>query len=120
MTVVDTLTAARREFQAHGGRHGYLKDSHGKVCALGAIASVLGILQPVLDGYGKLSYWIVGGDAWDREGPAREAVLELAKHCPPSRYGGDASRVTNFNDRSTYGDVLNLFEKALADLGALG
>jgi hypothetical protein len=102
MTVADDLKTARQHLVERGWNQGGLING-GRVCAMGALnLACWGEVRPGLN-----------ADV-DRRGPAFAA---LAKHVP-SEFGDE---VAMFNDAPTteFEDVLNLFDKALAELGAL-
>lgn len=95
--VVAGLTAARAEV-AKGWCQRALEDEHGNVCALGALNRV------------------TSGDArCDQEMPEGLYGV-LWDHVP------DHQSVASYNnaETTTQQDVLNLFDKALSDLGGLG
>lgn len=117
--VIEDLKAARAELVKRGRSRGYMVRADGQVCAIGAIgvATVADFERLYLDaknnvsdtGLAKWSY----GLASLRCLRARQA---LRRHVPR-----DDGFIELFNDdeNTTDQDVLNLFDKALADLGGL-
>ncbi len=103
MSVVEDLKTAKGHV-ANGWHQGSLSDRNGNVCAMGAIALAVGVELDLED---------VGEVDWARHTAAH---MELRKHLPIS-----FESVPDFNDdiETTHQDVLNLFDKALADLGGL-
>lgn len=98
-TIADDLKAARALVN-EGWCQGDLADAHGGVCAIGALNLIcVGSVYISVGGY-----------------PRRDAAVDALKRLlMPGQY------LHEFNDASTttQQDVLSLFDKALAELGAL-
>jgi hypothetical protein len=88
--VLDVLIAARAEVKKGWGRFSY-EDTHGAVCAQGALERV--------GSYGR--------------SPAREALIDAL---PPEWIHPKHRQISLmlFNDRHTQADVLALFDRAIA------
>ena len=108
------LQAARTELVLRGRCTHTLIDDGGRVCALGAvgIASVEGFLE-LDEGHREASLDVVPR--------AIRAQHALAACLLPLKSAGDRAVVWRFNDagRTTDRDVLDLFDKALAELGGM-
>jgi hypothetical protein len=116
--VVEDLKAARNALVTRGrARNGHLVNPDRTVCALGAIAVA------VNDETWEALYISKAEDADGNKVYCRGTVLSqrfcaveraLANHLP-----GEDRWIWKFNDRraTTDADVLNLFDKAICDLG---
>lgn len=119
--VIADLKAARQELVTRGRNVGQRVAHDGRVCALGAIAVA------VVEDFSQLylnNAKDVYGYRWCTElRNPRIAAAEAAliPHVPNPVYGSWNHSISAFNDRvdTTDADVLNLFEKALAELGGL-
>lgn len=106
MTVVDDLKAAR-EIVRTGWCSNGLMDDQGNLCVVGALNKVAGVSLsgPSLKGSRRVA--------------RRDAAYDaLAVHLPEEF----ESLLDEYNDHpgTSHADVLNLFDKALSDLGGLG
>lgn len=114
-SVVEDLQNAKRELQTHGWSQGHFMDKDGHLCALGAIRCAL-VGHHAVDRVplaGPFASTEDNVQLWDRYLAAAQA---LDDHLP---YVG--TTVPTYNDAATttQQDILNLFDKALADLGGL-
>lgn len=100
--LADTLRKAR-EIVRKGWYQGSYTDGKGNYCALGALATAADC------------DWWQGCPSWPRK--ADRALTILARIVKDNGY----PNVPEFNDRhgTAKGDVVALFDKALAELGAL-
>lgn len=117
--VIADLKAARAELVARGRSTGDLVRADGSVCAVGAIAvAVTDKFEP------RFMAWMQAGCPPDAHAEwvlpylsprVSAAKRALAAHVPDGYVQG-------FNDDvgTTDADVLNLYDKTLADLGGLG
>lgn len=112
--LVADLKAARAELVARGRCTGRLSLDDGRVCALGAVAAATlgGELSAI--GYDDLVENQRAKRVWG-------ALLSALGQPPTPLDVGFSNDVDGFNDRrsTTDDDVLNLFDKALAELGGL-
>lgn len=100
MSVVEDLRNAKQELLRRGWGKGFLEREDGSLCALGAIQCVTGVSHA------------------RRFMAEKQLEAHLGAECFDTAY----KPVAAFNDEpgTTFRDVLNLFDKALADLGGLG
>lgn len=115
--LITDLKAARAELVKRGRCRGRLVTESGQVCARGATAVVAADKFEAL--YLSRAKDAQGDQSWTYElttPRARLAEQALRRHLP-----GPYRGIESFNDdlRTTDQDVLNLFDKALADLGGL-
>ena len=103
MSVIEDLRAAK-DIVAKGWYRGWVTDGKGNYCAVGALNKVSGFM--------------------DAESPIpehlclrRDQAYEVLRAYLPVPY----REVAEYNDAksTTHQDILNLFDKALADLGGL-
>lgn len=103
MSVVDDLKAAR-EIVAQRWHKGGLEDGHGNVCAVGALnLACMGMLR--VDNQPVPVYYA--------------AYRALERHIPTGFNGLPSLPSYNDADGVTREDMLDLFDKALAELGGL-
>lgn len=105
MSVIEDLKAARHYIEQNGWTQGALRNiEDGSICAMGAVCLAAGMQ------IGSPTSVLV---EWDRH---QEMYDELKKHVPEGFFD-----VAAYNDdpATTKQDVLNLFDKALAELGGL-
>lgn len=100
---IGELRAAKSELQKNGWCKNRFEDDAGSRCIVGALQSI-------------------GSRAASASG--RLARIELSKHLPGSDahpYRTTILGIMTYNDdpNTSFGDVMTLFDKALADLGAL-
>ena len=114
MSVVDDLKAARAEVEKGWCKRTF-GDSEGNVCTRGAVNTAVSGDPFAL--YAAVVEPATMDDWWERQAAACE---QLRKHIPPAAVTG-LEPIAEFNDAptTTKQDVLNLFDKALADLGGL-
>lgn len=112
--LVADLKAARAELVKRGRCTGNLMSQDGRVCALGAVA--VAVMQDDLTGIGY-------DELFDnpRANKAWGALLSALGQPPQPLDVSFLDDVDGFNDSvaTTDADVLNLFDKALAELGGL-
>lgn len=103
-TIADDLVRARSELVARGWCKHVLQDYEGNICALGAV-------HMAIIGRSDLSF---NDDGFERCTDAQRVLAAVLE----DRF---LKSVSAFNDDidTTQQDVLNLFDKALAELGAL-
>lgn len=102
MTVAEDIKTAR-DIVAKRWYKGGLTDGEGNVCALGALNVAC---------LGSVHAFVI-----DNRGRREEARNELERHLPDQRWPD----LVDYNDAesTTHEDIVNLFDKTLADLGAL-
>lgn len=116
--IIADLQAARSELVKRGRALGYRVRHDGSVCALGAIAVAVVPGFDVL--YLSRALTPSGTPTWARHATLnpriKAAERALSQHLPE-----EVASIDIFNDRhaTTDADVLNLFSKALAELGGL-
>jgi hypothetical protein len=103
--LIADLKAARAELVARGRCRGELVDADGKVCAIGAIAVA------TVDGFMEIS--LASREISLGEQRPNRCLTALEAHLP------DVISAFNDNSATTDQDVLDLFDKTLADLGGL-
>lgn len=103
MSVIEDLKAARQHVE-RGWMQGKLTDYNGNVCAMGAVSIAAGM---------RIGSMVSHTMEWDRHQAQYEALM---KQIPEGFFD-----VAAFNDdpATTKQDVLNLFDKALAELGGM-
>lgn len=111
--VIADLKAAKEELARRGRHMGEMVGPGGTVCARGAIGCA------VIPGFAEMVNDNVRIHAFVRSERFQAAERELRRHLPDDYW---VKAVWAFNDdhKTTDTDVLNLFDKALADLGGLG
>jgi hypothetical protein len=114
--LVDDIKASKQELINRGWVSGDLY-KEGRVCALGAVGMAM---------VEEFEEWVRHDDfaAFDlimSDDRAMNVVKALAQYTPETLDNRPEDRVWRFNDRHdhTTKDILDLFDKALADLGGL-
>ena len=117
MSVVDDLKASRAELVKRGRCQKYLyRNDTGEVCMLGAVG------MATIEGFEESVMSVETVALVNLEPRTRAVIEELRKFLPPvdnELFLEEA--VWRFNDdkNTTTQDVLNIFDKALAEHGAL-
>lgn len=102
MSVVEDLRNAKRELLRRGWTQGILESGDGRVCAVGAINRAT--------------------DSCKMDARTHAVQQQLTVYLDADCFKTELVPLAAFNDRpdTTMQDVVNLFDKALADLGGLG